>query len=177
MLDFKTLPRYITAMGNGLEKRFWKKVKVAGEDECWLWTASVAGRGYGQIKAPKTRHQIYAHRYSYELHEGPIPDGVGVLHSCDNPRCVNPKHLFLGTSGDNAADMKSKGRHLYGELNAQSVLTTAQVRRIHDLLESGDSESSVASVAGVSRVTIHRIKHGLRWNHIWQERHGFSETV
>lgn len=164
-------------MGSDLETRFWNKVEKAGEDDCWLWTASVAGRGYGQIKLPKTRRQIYAHRCSYELHEGPIPDEVGVLHSCDNPRCVNPKHLFLGTAGDNAIDTKNKGRHLFGELNAQSVLTTAQVNRIHDLAESGQSENSVAAMFGVSSSTIHRIKHGERWHHIWQERHGISETV
>ena len=75
-----------------LTRRFWCKVQKAGADECWLWTASLAGRdgnAYGQIKIPKTRKQAKAHRLSYELHKGPIPDGLMVCHRCDNPRCVN----------------------------------------------------------------------------------------
>jgi hypothetical protein len=98
-----------------LVTRFWLKVDRRGDNECWLWTASTTGNGYGQFSPtchpPKTG---YAHRFSYELHYGPIPAGMLVCHTCDNPRCVNPKHLFLGTHQDNATDMKQKGRHWNG---------------------------------------------------------------
>lgn len=94
--------------------RFWEKVDKRGPDDCWLWTASCDKKGYGAFTLPDG-HIGIAHRFSYELHYGPIPEGEGyhgtcVLHECDNPPCCNPKHLFLGTAKDNAIDMWEKGR-------------------------------------------------------------------
>lgn len=92
-----------------LADRFWEKVHKT--ESCWLWTASVKdGFPYGQIGHPGTRTPRRAHRVSWELHNGPIPAGLFVLHKCDNPRCVRPDHLFLGTQSDNLKDAYSKGR-------------------------------------------------------------------
>ena len=155
-----------------LTLRFWSKVQKAGKDECWLWTASVAGKGYGQIKLPQTRRQMYAHRLSYELHNGPVPEGMMVLHKCDTPRCVNPSHLFLGMGADNLADMASKKRHLYGERNTEHRLKEATVHSGFDLSERGWSQHRIAKKVGVGQPQIGRILRGERWRHVWLKRRG-----
>lgn len=151
-------------------QRFWDKVEKSEPDQCWLWTASVEGGGYGQIKIPKTRQQTKAHRVSWMIHYGDIPDGFMVLHRCDVRRCVNPDHLFLGTCADNLEDMAAKGRHLYGEKNARHRLTEAEVHRIFDLRYQGKVIREIASEFGVGAMTVHRILVGTRWKHIWQQR-------
>lgn len=91
---------------SSVEERFWAKVDKT--PECWNWTGGCNDRGYGTF-ANGHGHQL-AHRYAYEISSGSIPDGVFVLHRCDNRRCVNPSHLWLGTAQDNTADMIAKGR-------------------------------------------------------------------
>jgi hypothetical protein len=93
-----------------LARRFWSKVDKGGD--CWVWTASLDRKGYGQIAitANGSKRPRGAHRVAWELTHGPIPSGLCVCHRCDNPRCVRPDHLFLGTVGDNNRDMWRKGR-------------------------------------------------------------------
>lgn len=94
-----------------LQERFWTKVAKGNPDECWLWTGSLTNSGgYGQLSRSRAEGPVRANRVSYEMHIGPIPDGLSVLHRCDTPACVNPAHLFLGTTRDNARDMSRKGR-------------------------------------------------------------------
>lgn len=97
------------------EERFWAKVDKSDPDGCWIWTASTFTdrNGYGKFNAaipPVSNKTVYAHRFSYEMTNGPIPDGLFVLHKCDNPPCVNPAHLHLGTQADNMREMVERGR-------------------------------------------------------------------
>lgn len=94
-----------------LEIRYWAKVDKRGPDECWPWVAYRHGAGYGRInRGPAKAGQVFAHRVSWEIHYGSIPDGLYVLHRCDNPPCQNPAHLFVGTTADNMRDKVAKGR-------------------------------------------------------------------
>lgn len=95
-----------------LSEGFWDRVAIAGQDECWLWLGALKDTGYGQLtRLHISRSPLKAHRVAYELTNGPIQGGLHVLHRCDNRRCVNPAHLFLGTNDDNVRDMFAKKRN------------------------------------------------------------------
>lgn len=123
--------------------------------DCWTWQAKTERAGYGLFRDSPTSWAL-AHRYSYELHHGPIPEGLIVLHSCDNPSCVNPAHLSLGTHQDNSDDMVSKGRHRQGH----KELDAKQAELVRWYLELGLSQDVVATLMGVSQGTISKIKRG-----------------
>jgi hypothetical protein len=146
-----------------LEVRFWAKVNKT--DDCWLWTAATVA-GYGAIGL-RGKH-IKAHRYSWELANGPIPDGLHVLHRCDNPPCVRPDHLFLGTHADNMADMSAKGRvnSVRGEKNKSAVLTETDVVEIRRLKQAGVSSTELGRRFGVSANTALLITKRKKWSHV-----------
>lgn len=104
-----------------MEERFWKFVTPGDPDECWLWHRPGDPDGYGRIKDDSTTKTLRAHRVSYEMHVGPIPEGLCVLHRCDVRLCVNPDHLFLGTRKDNMVDAAIKGK-MRGSLTPDEVL-------------------------------------------------------
>lgn len=131
-------------MKRALEKRFWSSVQKT--DTCWLWTGTKHSCGYGglSIGSPPNQLRISAHRFSWELHNGPIPDGMEVLHRCDNPPCVRPEHLFVGTQAENNWDaIKKERRPLVPkaleqawERNARRKFSDDEVRQIRTLYNS-----------------------------------------
>lgn len=112
-----------------IEERFWKFVEPMTEGNgCWEWSGGLSNPGYGKLEvpiAPCKPRAILAHRLSYEMHYGNIPDASFVLHRCDNPSCVNPKHLFLGSQGDNVRDCVAKGRNRNGDRTQAAEITRA----------------------------------------------------
>lgn len=148
------------------KERLLAKVAVAGNG-CWEWTGARYWTGYGLIISNKVRYA--AHRASYMLHVGGIPEGKVICHKCDNPACVNPDHLFLGTKAENSADMVNKQRSAAGERNSKAKLTEAQAKEVLSLRQSGQSLRVVAERFGVSKKAIHFIWQGVHWKHLQQE--------
>lgn len=134
-----------------------------GVTTCWWWTAGVNETGYGRIQTKNGPSR--AHRISYELHKGPIPQGMGVLHRCDQPGCVNPDHLFLGTPADNAADREAKGRNRppRGEGQRSAKLTENQVREIR---AASGKQRDIAKRFGVTQANVWAILARKTWAHI-----------
>lgn len=178
-----------------VEERFWSKVDKSGE--CWLWTAGTFPSGYGLFWSNGTNHP--ASRFAWELTNGLIPDGLLVCHNCpggDNPLCVNPSHLWLGTIRQNSEDMVAKGRSLagdrnpsrthperlvrgdqhparlhpelrQGELNGRAVLTEADVREIRRRFAAGGVlKQTLASEYRVSHGVIGKIIRRASWKHV-----------
>lgn len=148
-----------------LPVRFWKSVTVG--DGCWTWIGVKTPGGYGRLK--HQGKQIAAHRVSWMIHNGPVPDGMFVLHRCDNRPCVRPEHLFLGTKADNNIDMLDKGRHdpNRGESNGQSKLTSALVLALRADRGTGlYTQQQLAIKYGVRQSAVNNIIHRKRWNHI-----------
>lgn len=157
---------YYDARRNRERDRFMSYVEKEGPNSCWEWTGAHDGRGgYGSFKLC-AGHSIGAHRYAYLTFIGPIPDGVLVCHTCDNPGCVNPAHLFLGSDADNAQDAARKGRMPRGENHPNAILTRAQVIEIRALYESGSSMLSLAKQFGTCRSNISYIVNYHSWRHV-----------
>lgn len=151
--------QYEVEIGLPKKERFERKVdKSSG---CWVWLASLGSTGYGQFSVDNRPRK--AHRVSYEMYRGPIPAGIFVCHSCDNRLCVNPDHLFLGTSKDNLQDMASKGRSCHGESRHNAKLTDEKVRFVRN---STQSNRALARLCGVSEAAIRNAKAKRTWRHV-----------
>src|ERR1035437_7029641 len=143
------------------ERRFWAKVNKTAD--CWLWTASTAKpNGYGQIAVDQYGTMIRAHRASYILHFGDIPNNLLVCHKCDNHLCVHPDHLFLGTCADNHADRNRKNRTACGIKSGNVKLTEDQVLAIRS---SSELQRVLAKRYNVSQRTVSLIITRLTWKH------------
>lgn len=143
--------------------RFLAKFERRGANECWPWTGSLREFGYGQMCIKGSL--ITSHRLAYFFETGqPLRSSVVIRHACDNPRCVNPRHLLPGTNLDNIRDRVERGRSRggFGE-NNKAKLREAQVREIK---ASPDSPADLAKRYNVSRATIYAIKTGFRWKHV-----------
>lgn len=149
-----------------LLNRFIKKINFKGQNDCWEWTSSILKNGYGTFYYKGKR--IYAHRFAYVLFIKPIPDRKLICHTCDNPSCVNYKHLFLGTNQDNVNDRNQKGKVSKGEKHPNSKLTESQVIEIKKaLLKPYKGQiNDLAKKYNVSIRTIENIKYSKTWNHI-----------
>lgn len=164
--------------------RFWKKADVRGPDECWLWKASTTRNGYGQFGlGPRGQHRmISAHRFAYFLGHGVDPGAFHVCHRCDEKRCQNPAHLFLGTAADNIHDCLAKGRFPIGEnhytqrhpefIRVGEARQSAKLREV-EVIEirrlyaaGGTSHSILARKFGVAMETIRAIVIRKNWRHI-----------
>lgn len=157
--------RYIKGHRNGptprpASERFWPHVEKS--EGCWLWTASKWSYGHGRMSAGNGR-DTGAHRVSWEIHYGPIPDGLHVLHHCDNPSCVRPDHLFLGTHADNMRDRDAKGRGTSGERHPFAKLTNVDAEFIRKMAKAGIKQRRLAELFDVSPATICEVVSGKRW--------------
>jgi len=146
------------------KRRFENKFIKSSKNECWNWLASKNKEGYGQFSLDGK--MIRAHRISYEIYKDKIPENMCVCHHCDNPSCVNPDHLFIGTDLDNNRDMMMKGRanKSSGESNGQSKLTWRNVKEIRRLNKSNKlSQEEIAKKFGISRPAVQKIVYNLVW--------------
>lgn len=158
-----------------LADRFWDKVDRRGPDDCWLWTRATNEHGYGVMRPEGKRSgpTIKAHRVSLIL-AGVDIDGLLIRHSCDNPPCVNPAHLSVGTRADNSADMVSRGRQARGSRSGSSRLTEREVVEIRARRTDGALQRDLAAEYGVSRTTISQIANGKTWTHITPQGRGMT---
>lgn len=147
--------------------RYYSMISTRHDSECWRWLHAKNEGGYGLIQIGRTSR--FAHRVSWILHRGRIPEGMCVLHRCDNPECTNPKHLFLGTHADNMRDMKEKGRgrSAIGEESSAAKLTEKMVKEIRaKRQEHGRKYKHLAKEYGVSDVAIRAVCIGRTWRHV-----------
>jgi hypothetical protein len=141
--------------------RFWSKVRRGSDEECWEWLASCNCGGYGQMSVG--RGTKTSHRISWEIANGKIKDGMCVLHHCDNPACVNPKHLFLGRPMDNYMDMEQKGRSVRQQPNkSRRKFSSEQVAEMRSDKQSGMTIASIAKKHGASIKHVQRVVSGKR---------------
>ena len=161
----ESIQKLIEARGGGPIKRFWAKVVKAAADACWLWKGATHERGYGEFWFNNKRCR--APRVSYELNKGPIPEGMIVRHSCDNPPCVNPAHLSLGTDKDNMQDALSRGR----SVGSGRRLHPDERIEIGRRLNKGEPRKSVQERFKVSTRTLDRCAVEYRATHMEKDTH------
>lgn len=147
--------------------RFFRNIHKNEMTKCWIWDGYASHEGYGILKLLSVAHT--AHRLSFIIHFGNIPEGKFVCHACDNRRCVNPQHLWLGTAAENTNDMTTKGRKVVarGERAGNSTLRNEDVLEIRRRYKAGGTSTyKLGDEFGVSQQTINRIVNRVYWTHI-----------
>lgn len=154
-------------------KRFCERISIpeskTPSKKCWLWIGeTIQGKGYGIFWCGS--RQYLAHRLAYLLHFKADPGEMLVCHKCDNPKCVNPNHFFLGTHADNHKDMRAKGRHPQlgprGEAHPKATLKNHQVIEIRALAESGMSDRKIADLFKINHATVYQVRKRITWRHV-----------
>lgn len=143
--------------------RFWSKVDVRGPDECWLWIAGQDGRGYGNFYVEG--RSVKAHRFAFKLHHDQ-PVGTAICHTCDNPLCVNPAHLYDGSRRDNVQDAVDRGQHPRGERHGRSKLTAEIVLEMRRRHAAGESYAALAREFGVFDSVARKAILGITWKSV-----------
>lgn len=146
--------------------RFESKFDKGAVNECWIWKFGKDSDGYGNFWRLSVGDSVRAHRFSYESYVGPIPPGLVICHTCDNPSCVNPNHLFPGTSLENTVDAKLKGRMCKGSRCHSALLTEETALEAKSYLSQGCRGADIAAFLGVSKSTIYKLKNGKSWKHV-----------
>jgi hypothetical protein len=150
-------------------QRFMAKLVATDNLSCWEWTGAKNNKGYGMFML-ESPNKIPASRAAWILFRDQIPEGYSVCHHCDNPGCVNPEHLFLGTHADNMHDMHHKGRHKYvvhrGSNNGVAKLDEAKVSEIKRMLRAKVPHKTIAKMFGVASSGISHIATGRNWRHV-----------
>lgn len=151
------------------KRRLYERCRLNKKTGCLEWQGAVINRvdrsrAYGVLRF--RGRNVLVHRLSWEVAYGPVPEGLNVLHRCDNPRCFNPDHLFLGTQADNLADCIAKGRCSQGEGHYNSKLTEADVVTIRRMKASGSSYKTLREMFGVSQGVVQRVVAGKSWRHV-----------
>lgn len=163
-------PNVIRALkGDSVSERLKRYSVVNGETGCIEWIGALSSKdkfGYGTLTIHGKKHR--AHRLAWEINFGGIPKGMFVCHKCDNPKCINPEHLFIGANKDNCDDRDKKGRNVVkkGIENSNSKLTERQVVYIRKLYSIGLSQQNIATLFFVSKPTIQKITSNTYWRHI-----------
>lgn len=146
-----------------IENRFWARVRKS--DDCWEWTSGFDHFGYGRMHVKGS--VVDVHRLSWALANGPIPEGMCICHKCDNPPCVNPSHLFLGTDADNIHDRDAKGRTQRGMRRTSAKLSDGDVIEIRRAYADGEgNQHELGRSFNVTQQTIWSVVHRVTWTHI-----------
>jgi HNH endonuclease len=158
---------YSTEASASVKDRFYSNIHFEPNSGCWLWAGALHGAfGYGAFKIGNRQSKVdKAHRVSYELHKGPIPKGLVIRHVCDNPACVNPNHLEIGTVKQNAQDMVRRQRHMFGEKHYQAKATEALVKEMRGCTSRSDG-IRIGTNYGISRQSANDIMSKRTWKHV-----------
>lgn len=151
-------------MNESIISRFSRKIDRPDTRGCWNWKRAKNKKGYGVFRTADGT--VLAHRLQWMMTNGRIPEGIKVLHTCDNPACVNPAHLFLGTDDDNSKDMIKKGRQRKGSSHGRCKLNEDQVRQIRFMHQNGARQKELVQKFGVAQQTISHVLCHDYWKHI-----------